>query len=79
MNWLRKSYRSVVDHLTKALGAAGASLMSVVIFIDPQAVRDAAQTYLGENAAAKVGLALFVLVMVRGWYTGRKHQEVKQS
>lgn len=78
MNSLVIAYRKVVDHLTKAIGAAGAGLMSVIVFIDPQAVRDAAQTYLGANAAAKVGLALFVLVMVRGWYTGRKHQEAKQ-
>lgn len=72
---MRKIYRSLVDHLTKVLGTLGAGFMSVVVFIDPAVVREAAQTYLGDKWVAKIGIALFILVLVRGWYTGRKAQQ----
>ena len=75
MKWLKSTYQSIVDHLTKALGVIGVAIMSAftgLIGIDPEAVRNAAQTYLGEHAAAKIGTALFVLVILRGWYTGVK-------
>lgn len=72
MQWLKKTYQAFVDHLTKVLGGIGASLMSVMAWIDPDAIRIAAQTYLGEHAVEKVGAFLFALVIVRGWFTGRK-------
>jgi hypothetical protein len=78
MNWLRTAYRSVVDHLTKVLGILGAAVMSAfagLMGIEPDAVHAAAQTYLGQNAAAKIGTALFVLVVLRGWYTGSKAKQ----
>lgn len=71
MNWLKSTYRKLADHLTKVLGVIGAGIMSVAA-IDPDPIRIAAQTYLGAHAAAKVATALFVLVIFRGWYTGRK-------
>jgi hypothetical protein len=76
MNWIKKTYQSVVDHLTKALGIVGTALMSTVAWINPETVRVAAQTYLGQHAFEKIGAFLFALVIVRGWYTGRK---VKQT
>ncbi len=72
---MNKVYRWIVDHLTKVLGALGASLMSVIAFIDPAVVREAAQTYLGDKWVAKLGVVLFILVMARGYYTGRKAQQ----
>lgn len=72
MNWLKKTYQIVVDHLTKALGIVGTALMSTVAFLDPAAIQVAAQTYLGQHAFEKIGAFLFALVIVRGWYTGRK-------
>lgn len=74
MNTLAKVYRYIADHLTKALGAAGAGLMSVAA-IDPEPIRQSAHVYLGEHAAAKVAAGLFVLVIFRGWYTGQKAKE----
>jgi len=73
MNALRKLYQSLLDHLTKALGALGAGLMSILAFLDPAWLRAEIQTYLGDHAAEKAGAILFVLVILRGWYTGRKH------
>ena len=75
MTWLRKAYRFVADHLTKTLGILGTAAMSVftgLMGIEPDRVHEAAQNYLGQNAAAKIGTALFILVILRGWYTGRK-------
>lgn len=75
MTWLHKAYRFVADHLTKTLGILGTAIMSAftgLMGIEPDRVHEAAQTYLGANAAAKIGIALFVLVILRGWYTGRK-------
>lgn len=80
MNWLKKTYRLIADHATKALGILGAAIMSAfagLMGIDPASVRDAAQNYLGQNAAAKIGGILFVLVIVRGWYTGWKTKQAK--
>jgi hypothetical protein len=72
---VKKSYRAVVDHLTKALGILGAGIMSTMAWLDPASLREAAQTYLGSHAVEKLGGALFVLVILRGWYTGRKAQK----
>jgi hypothetical protein len=75
MNWLKKTYRTVINHLTKVLGIVGTALMSTVAWIDPDTVRAAAQTYLGQHAFEKIGAFLFALVIVRGWYTGKKAQQ----
>lgn len=75
MKWLKSTYRSIADHLTKVIGAVGAAVMAAftgLMGIDPESVHNAAQNYLGQNAAAKIGGALFVLVILRGWYTGMK-------
>lgn len=74
MTWLKKAYQTVVDHLTKALGIVGTALMSTVAFLDPASIQVAAQTYLGQHAFEKIGAFLFALVILRGWYTGRKSQ-----
>jgi hypothetical protein len=76
MNILKQIYRYIVDHLTKALGAAGGTLMTVAL-MDPAPIRDAAQTYLGQHSAAKVGAVLFGLVILRGWYTGQKAKQAQ--
>lgn len=79
MSWLTKTYRIIADHLTKALGIVGTALLSMVAWIDPETVRVAAQTYLGAHAFEKIGAFLFVLVIVRGWYTGRKAKQDSQQ
>jgi hypothetical protein len=76
MNTLKKIYRFIADHLTKALGAAGGALMTVAM-IDPAPIREAAQTYLGAHSAAKVGGVLFAMVILRGWYTGAKAKQAQ--
>lgn len=72
---LAKAYRYVVDHLTKALGTLGGLLMTVA-FMDPAPIRDAAKLYLGDHSAAKVATFLFVMVWLRGWYTGQKAKQL---
>lgn len=75
MKFLVKTYRFIVDHLTKVIGLVGAALMSMLAYLDPVAVRAAAQTYLGDHEAEKMGGILFALVFVRGYFTGRKSRE----
>lgn len=75
MNWLKRAYRSVVDHLTKALGFAGMAIMSAIAAINAEQITAAAQTYssyLGPSVVTKIGIAMFGLVTIRGWYTGYK-------
>jgi len=79
MNWLKSTYRWVVDHLTKVIAAAGASFMSLVAFIDPAVVKEEAQNYLGDRWVAKIGIALFILAFIRGMYTGYKGKQVKAA
>lgn len=75
MKRLKNAYRTVVDHLTKALGIAGMVIMSAIAAIDADSVVAAAQTYsvyLGPGVVTKIGMAMFGLVTLRGWYTGYK-------
>lgn len=69
---IKAVYRVTVDHLTKVLGGLGAALMSYLSWVDPEQVRNAAQIYLGQHAYLKIAAALFGLVMLRGYYTGKK-------
>lgn len=76
---IRKIYQSIADHLTKVLGTIGAGLMSTLAFLDPTWLRMEIQTYLGDHAAEKAGAVLFGLVILRGWYTGRKAQQTPDA
>jgi hypothetical protein len=67
-------YRYLVDHLTKALGALGTAIMGLAL-LDPATVHQAAVTYLGDKSLPKIGIALFVMVIFRGWYTGNKAKQ----
>jgi hypothetical protein len=76
MNAMTKVYRYLADHLTKALGAVGAAIMSLAL-LDPAAIHTAAVTYLGEKSLPKIGIALFLMVIFRGWYTGKKAKQLE--
>lgn len=75
MKWLKNAYRTVVDHLTKALGIVGMVVMSAIAAINAESIMAAAQTYsayLGAGVVTKIGWVMFLLVTLRGWYTGYK-------
>lgn len=75
MTWLKKSYRYIVDHLTKAIGIVGMAVMSAIAAINPDQITATAQTYstyLGVGVVTKIGMAMFGLVTFRGWWTGYK-------
>jgi len=75
---MKAVYTLIADHLTKLLGAIGGVFMTIAA-IDPASIRDAASTYLGNQYAAKIGTALFGLVLLRGWYTGQKAKQAAQA
>ena len=74
--FVKKTYRLVVDHLTKTLGAIGAATMTTLAVVDPMTIHLASQTYLGPRAAQKIGAFLFVLVIFRGWWTGVRAKQI---
>ncbi|HSV90936.1 MAG TPA: hypothetical protein VLH80_07535 [Nitrospiraceae bacterium] len=76
---LTKAYRVVVDHLTKALGVLGAAMMSVLAYLDPLYIREAAHTFLGDHEVEKMGAGLFILVIIRGYFTGRKARDAARQ
>ena len=65
---VKAAYQKLSAHLVKTLGGLGL----LVTTIDPQAVQSAASSYLGSNPQKRIGQALFVLVILRGWWTGRR-------
>ena len=75
-----RAWRFVADHATKALGAAGAAVMAGSEWIDPDAVMGAAGRFLQDaHLIKRIGLALFVLVFLRGIYTARKYKQLKAA
>lgn len=80
MNAISKTYRVVVDHLTKVLGVIGLGLMGATEWIDPDTVMSAAGRFISDDRwTHRIGAFLFVLVIARGWYAGRKFKQLKAA
>lgn len=79
MSALKKAYRWIVDHLTKWLGILGATVLTADSVGYLEGVKAAALQYLPDTIANQlgkhIGIALFVLVVLRGWYTGWKSKQ----
>lgn len=78
MNSIKALYAYITDHMTKALGFTGTSVMSLAL-IDPSSIHQAATVYLGEKSLPKIGIVLFLMVIFRGWYTGRKAAQIAKD
>jgi hypothetical protein len=76
MSWIKKIYNKVAGHIGKIMGAAGAALLSADISGYGDQIRTYAGQYLGDNAVKKIGIAIFVLLTARTWYTGWKAKQV---
>jgi hypothetical protein len=79
MNWLRKTYRAIADHVGKILSGIGAALVSIDIAGYGDQMKQYAAQYLGDKSAQKVGVALFVLLFLRTLYTGWKANQNKAA
>lgn len=81
MKWLKKTYRWIADHLTKAIGVIGATLLGADATGYLEGVKATALQYLPPNIATQIGkwtgITLFVVVVLRGWYTGSKFERKK--
>lgn len=79
MNWLKKTYRSIVDHLTKVLGIVGAMLLGADATGYLEGIKAAALQYLPPDIATQlgkwIGITIFVAVILRGLYTGYKAKQ----
>lgn len=75
--------RTAINHLTKILGGVGLAVMAAAesaAQIDPTAVMGAATQFLrDEHWIKKVGMVLFGLVIVRGWWTGIQVKKLKAA
>lgn len=78
MNTLAKIYRAIVNHLTKIIGTVG-TLIASIAAIDPEPIRAAVAVYLTGPAVKWSFAGLFLLVVLRGWYTGRKGEKLKNE
>jgi hypothetical protein len=65
---IKLAYQKLVAHMIKTVGLAGATIMA----LDPQAIGNAASSYLGAGAQRKIGVGLFAVITARAWYAGRK-------
>ena len=73
-------YRKTVDHLTKVLGGIGVAVMGASEWIDPDTVMGAATKFLhNDHWISRIGTALFVLVILRGWWTGVQVKKLKAA
>jgi hypothetical protein len=77
------TYRKVADHATKLLGLVGLAVsgaLDATNAIDPDSVMAAAIRYLhDEHWIARIGAALFGLVILRGWWTGIQVKKLKAA
>lgn len=84
MNWLKRTYTKAVDNLGKVLSTFGATLIGLDIAGYADQVKLFAGQYLGDKAAQKVGMLLFLLLLARTTWTGMvaarlKRQSLPQS
>lgn len=75
------AYRWLADHLTKALGIIGTAILGTDLTGYLEGIKVAALKYLppalADQISIKIGIALFVLVILRGWYTGWKARQLR--
>jgi hypothetical protein len=79
MNWIKSTYRAIADHVGKILSGIGATLLSIDVAGYGDQLRTYAGQYLGENSVKKLGVAIFVLLFIRTFYTGCKASQAKQA
>jgi hypothetical protein len=76
---IKSIYRWIADHLTKWLGILGATVLTADSVGYLEGVKAAALQYLPDTIAVQlgkhIGIVLFILVIVRGWYTGWKAKQ----
>ncbi len=77
MNWLKCIYTKAVDHLGKLLSIAGATFIGLDVAGMADSIKAFAGEYLGDKAAQKVGMLLFLLLLLRTTYTGMVAQRQK--
>lgn len=75
MNWLKKTYKSIANHIGKILSTGGAALFSFDISGYGDQIRSYAGQYLGDGADKKIGIVIFALLVARTWYTGWKAKQ----
>lgn len=80
---IKDVYTRAIDHMGKLLSAAGAGLVSIDLAGVAEPAKAFARDALGPQGVKIVALALFVALLIRTWYIGRKAarlaEQVKQQ
>jgi hypothetical protein len=66
------AWQKFKDHLGKIISGAGATLVSIDIMGVAEPLKNFAREALGDKGVKWVALGLFLALLARTWYTGRK-------
>lgn len=77
MNFIIRVYKLIAAHCGKILSTIGATFIGLDIAGMADQLKMFAGQYLGEKAAQKFGVALFILLFLRTTYTGIKAKQVQ--
>lgn len=77
MNYLIRTYKVFAAHCGKILSTIGATFIGLDIAGMADQLKMFAGQYLGDKAAQKVGIALFLLLLARTTYTGMKAKQAQ--
>lgn len=72
-------YRKLADHIGKIIAGIGGTLLALDVAGQGDALKQAANDYLGQKGAQKIGLFLFVVAFGRFLYSGWKANQHKQQ
>jgi hypothetical protein len=79
--WWKRTYKLVSDHVGKILAVAGVGVSAAMIVITDNAamIEEGARKYLPGRWLHYIGLALFLLLLVRVTWTGMQNTKLKQA
>lgn len=69
---IRATWQTFKDHMGKVISGVGATLVSIDILGVAEPLKNFARDALGPKGVKIVALGLFLALLARTWYTGRK-------
>lgn len=76
---IKDVYTRAVDHMGKLLSAVGATLVSIDLAGVAEPAKAFARDALGPQGVKIVALGLFLGLLIRTWYVGRKAAQLAQA
>jgi len=76
---IKDVYQRAVDHMGKLLSAVGATLVSIDLAGVAEPLKQFAREALGAQGVKIVALGLFLALLIRTWYVGRKAAQLTEQ